>query len=73
MSPQCKRVLGYMERNGSITSLQAIEDLGVMELPRRICDLMEHGYAINKERIKVKNRYGETMPAIKYSLADREG
>ena len=40
---QRERVLDYMERHGSITSLEAVNDLGVMELPRRICDLKERG------------------------------
>lgn len=68
---QRERVREYMERNGSITSLQAINELGVMDLPRRICDLNELGVPIRKKRIKVRNRYGETKHVIQYSI-DKE-
>lgn len=67
---QRERVQEYMERNGSITSLQAINDLGVMDLPRRICDLIQVGVPINKKRIKVRNRYGETKHVIEYSIKE---
>lgn len=44
---QCERVLKYMRDFGQITSLDAVKDLGVMSLARRICDLKERGVAIN--------------------------
>ena len=62
---QRERVLDYMERHGSITSLEAVNDLGVMELPRRICDL-------NKERIMVRNRFGEYIPVMRYSIVKED-
>ena len=69
---QRERVLDYMERNGSITSLEAVNDLGVMELPRRICDLKERGINISKERIKVRNRFGEYIPVMRYSIVKED-
>ena len=67
---QRERVQEYIERNGSITSLQAINELGVMDLPRRICDLIQLGVPINKKRIKVRDRYGETKHVIEYSIKE---
>lgn len=43
---QCFQVLKYMEDHGSITSLEAYEDLRIMRLASRIHDLKEMGYDI---------------------------
>lgn len=40
------QVLQYMEQHGSITSLEAYEDLRIMRLASRIHDLKEMGYDI---------------------------
>ena len=43
------QVLRYMEQYGSITSLQAFEDLKITRLSARIKDLKDLGYPIVKE------------------------
>ena len=43
---QCAQVLRYIEQHGSITSLEAIEDLGILRLASRINDLKKLGYPI---------------------------
>lgn len=40
------QVLQYMEQHGSITSLEAYEDLRIMRLASRIHDLKDLGYDI---------------------------
>lgn len=45
---QCFRILQYMEQHGSITSLEAFEDLRIVRLASRIHDLKEMGYDIRK-------------------------
>lgn len=70
---QCERVIQYMRDFGSITALQAMEDLGVMRLASRICDLRRDGYRIKKEDVKKRNRYGEWAHIAKYSLDRRDG
>lgn len=70
---QCERIIQYMRDFGSITALQAMEDLGVMRLASRICDLRRDGYQIKKEDIKKRNRYGEWAHIAKYSLDRRDG
>lgn len=65
---QCERIIQYMNDFGSITALEAMQDLGIMRLASRICDLKQQGYRIKKEDIQTKNRYGETIHIARYSL-----
>lgn len=65
---QADRVLTYMEDFGSITQMQALNDLGVMRLASRISDLKKMGYPITSEIEAVKNRYEETCYIKRYSL-----
>ena len=66
---QCDKVLKYINDFGSITPLEAMNDLGIMRLAARINDLSNKGISIKRELIKSKNRYGETVRYAKYSLA----
>lgn len=43
---QCFRILKYIEQHGSITRLEAFEDLRIANLPARIRDLKDLGYDI---------------------------
>ena len=47
-------------------------DIGCWRLASRISDLRKQGYAIKREMIKVKNRYGESVPVARYSLQDEK-
>lgn len=42
---QCERILDYISDFGSITSMEAMQDLGCMRLASRICDLKKQGYS----------------------------
>lgn len=65
---QAERVLSYIEENGSITQIDALQDIGVMRLASRISDLKKMGYPITSEIEAVKNRYEETCYIKRYSL-----
>lgn len=65
---QTERVLSYMRRNGSITTLDAMLDLGVLRLASRISELKKDGYIIKRDWVKVKNRFGEECSILRYSL-----
>ena len=67
-STQAERVLDYIKEFGSITQLEALQDLGVMRLASRISDLKKQGYVINSKHEAVKNRYKETCYIKRYSL-----
>lgn len=66
---QAQRVLAYIEKFGSITQYEALQDLGVMRLASRISDLRKLGYPIRGESVAVKNRFEETCYVKRYSLA----
>ena len=65
---QCERVLRHLNDYGSITSVDAMYEYGIMRLASRVSDLKKLGFPIEKETVKGKNRYGETVAYAKYSL-----
>ena len=69
---QAERVLDYIEHFGSITQLEALQDLGVMRLASRISDLKKLGYPITSDVEAVKNRFGENCYIKRYSLRGGE-
>lgn len=69
---QCQRIIDYMERFGSISTLEAFNDLGVARLASRIHDLKAQGYKINSEIKSSKNRFGEDTYYKVYRLAEEE-
>lgn len=68
---QCEKILDHMRARGSITSMQAMQEYGIMRLASRINDLREAGFAIAKQTIKGKNRYGEHVSYAAYRLEER--
>ena len=69
---QCDMVLEYMERFGSITQLEALQDLGCMRLASRISDLRQQGIAIGRRMKTSKNRYGEDVHFAEYFLIEED-
>ena len=65
---QKERVLRYLNEFGSITRAEGFTELGIVELPARICDLQRDGYEFNRETVSAKNRYGEDVTFTRYSL-----
>ena len=61
-----QRVFDYIIDFGSITSLQACNDLGETRLSARIFELKHKGVNISYDWIEVKNRYGEKRRVKKY-------
>jgi len=67
---QEERTLDYLRTFGSITALEAMEELGVVQLPARILHLRRRGHAIDTCRVQGKNRFGETITYGVYRLAE---
>lgn len=65
---QAQRVLDYIREHGSITQLEALNELGVMRLASRISNLKKQGYTFDSKFVSVRNRYGETCRVKQYSL-----
>lgn len=68
LKPSAQRVLAYMTEHGSITGQQAIAELGMTELRSRISELSRAGFQIRKEWQNSKNKFGETVSFVRYSL-----
>ena len=68
---QCEQVIRHMEESGSITSLEAMQEYGIMRLASRITDLKKAGIPIHRDMISQKNRYGDTVTFARYSIAER--
>ena len=69
---QCDRVLRHLQDYGSITSLEAITEYGILRLASRINDLKRQGHNIVSETQTSKNRYGELSHYSVYRLAEKE-
>lgn len=65
---QCNKILDYIEREGSITPLDALREFGCMRLASRITDLKKAGFVISKEMETAKNRDGEPVRYARYRL-----
>lgn len=66
---QAERVLEYIQKYGSITTLDAFRDLGVTRLSARIYELKHHrGLEFETKDVTNKNRYGEICTYAKYTL-----
>lgn len=69
---QCQLILEYMKTYGSITPLEALNDIGCMRLASRINDLRQQGIAIGRRTKTSKNRYGESVSFAEYYLIEEE-
>ena len=67
---QCEKIIKYMRDFGSITTMQAFNDLGITRLSGRIYDIKALGYKIRSETIYGRNRYGEKIHYFKYYLEE---
>lgn len=68
---QCDRVLQYMRDFGSITTLQAFIDLGVVRLGARISEMRKAGLNIQDRPKEVLNRYGDTCHIKEYFINEQ--
>lgn len=68
------RVLEYIAEHGSITSLSAQRELGIISLPKRISELRKLGYCILDRTIRVANRFEEgcTVKLYYFDKGERE-
>ena len=65
---QVQRLKQALDNGAKITRLDALIDLGIFELSARIGELEKMGHKFTKQRIKVTNRFGESVTVVEYSL-----
>lgn len=66
-----ERILEYMKQEGSITTLEAMRDLGCCDLQHYIRVLRQE-YNIKDEWISGVNRYGDKVQYKKYFIGGSE-
>jgi hypothetical protein len=62
------RLLEYLQNHKSITSLQAIQDLGNTRLSATIHTLRREGYDVPMTMVDVPNRWGGKTSVARYTL-----
>jgi hypothetical protein len=65
---QADRVLSYLERGNSITTLDAFKELGITRLGARIFELRQQGHPVQSNRLTVTNRFGEDCSISEYYI-----
>ena len=68
---QNARLLSYLEQHGSITSLEAVDNLGILRLSERVREIEKLGIQINHCPVEVPNRFGQTCHITRYVLEDK--
>lgn len=64
------RLLRFLRKNNSITSLQAINELGNTRLAATIFELRDQGYNIETKDMMALNRYGDKVKVAMYVLKE---
>ena len=67
---QTELIIRHMRDYGSISSLTAMQEYGIMRLASRINDLRAQGYDIVSETKTGKNRYGDSTHYAVYRLKE---
>ena len=65
---QCDRMLAYIEKNGSISTMQAIMELGIVNPAARILELKAAGVKIVTTMTEGRNRYNEHCRYAVYKM-----
>lgn len=65
---QSERIRRHLADFGTITSLEAMQEYGIMHLASRISELKKEGLPIRREMVSARNRYGEATSFARYAL-----
>lgn len=66
---QHELILKYMDDFGSISPMEAFNDLGITKLATRISEMSRLGYSFSKTLVSSKNRYGKSVQYMRYAKA----
>ena len=67
---QAERIIQYINEFGSISPLEAFRDLGITKLATRISEMSAEGIVFIKKYEESKNRFGEKVHYMRYSLKE---
>ena len=63
---QYERIIDYINRFGSISPMEAFNDLGITKLSTRISEMRADGLAFDQGWETRKNRFGEKVRYMRY-------
>ena len=72
MTNKTNEVLKYLQKNKSITSMQAIDMFGATRLSAIIFRLKDKGYNIITKKEEITDRYGNTCQFARYVYLGKE-
>lgn len=64
---QKEAVRKYVKEHGSITSMEAFQELGITRLAARIADLIADGYSVKKTSVQYTTPLGTKVMITQYS------
>lgn len=67
---QSERIIQYINEFGSITPMEAFQDLGITKLATRVSEMSKNGMEFEKHLVTGKNRFGERVTYMRYSMRD---
>ena len=70
---QTEKIVRHLEAFGSITSLEAMQEYGIMRLASRVSALKKSGLPVRSELVRGENRFREPTCYARYSLEKKEG
>lgn len=70
---QKERLLAYLERNETITTLESVLELGITDPQHYIMELRNEGYNITDKWINGTNRVGRKIKYKRYRLEKENG
>lgn len=65
---QAQRITNYINQFGSISPIEAFNDLGITKLATRIGEMRKRGVEIHKKKETTQNRFGESVEYMRYSF-----
>ena len=65
---QTTDIIEFIRDHGSITTKQAVEQLGCLRLASRISEMKAFGIPVEREMITVPNRKGESCRVARYTI-----
>lgn len=69
---QRERIIDYINKFGSISPIEAFQDLGITKLATRVSEMRQDGIQFRIVLEKGKNRFGETTHYARYFLKEVE-
>ena len=61
-------IVQYMQEYGSISPMEAFNDLGITKLATRISEMIKDGVEVSKVEETRQNRFGKPVTYMRYSL-----